>query len=230
MKKTLIVAIALALGTTSAYAGGYNKNYNKNYNSAGAAASAGASAGAAAIGVNKNYNRNSVKSYNHNWNDTRVKTRTSTYQGQGQNQFQGQDQANIGLGSGNSTDISYEGDTVTYEAPKKPDIPAYAPDAVAAPATAPCYKTWAASGGGLGLVSLGGSGYVKDHGCAFGEVARRAHAQGNTAVAEEALMHMMRIVKEEAGVTDTKPATTVKATPVKAARNDGAFDWQRSYD
>ncbi len=125
-------------------------------------------------------------------------------------------QGQVGIGTGNKTKVTVEGDS--YQAPKKPDIPAYAPDAIASPATAPCYKTWAGSGGGLGLFSVGASGYVKDHGCAFGEVARRAQAQGNTAVAEEALQHMMRIVKEEAGVA-VEPTEKEKT----AARSEGKF-------
>lgn len=143
-----------------------------------------------------------------------------------QSQFQGQtlrNQTRIGVGvdttdfnsvysdggnakvRNNTTDnVTIQGDTVQYEAPKKPDVMAYAPDVNPSPATAPCLVPWGVSGGsGAALISLGASGATKDHGCAFGEVARRAKDIGNQQVAEEALAHMLAIVKTEAGITDT---------------------------
>lgn len=214
----LFVGLILVSLTSAASAGGWqyggdggNANANasnRNYNSASAGANA--SAGASAYSSNSNRNSNSNRSSNMNLNSN------------GQGQEQGQVQGNVGLGSGNSTSVEYQGDT--YEAVKQ-DIPAYAPDAIAAPATAPCYATWAASGGGLGLVSLGGSGYVKDHGCALGEVARIAASTGNQAIADEATALMFRLVKEEAGLVEeaTSPKLTTASSPVTGGYSEDPF-------
>ena len=161
----------------------YGKNTNKNYNAAGAFSG---SASGAYIGGVSSYSRGGESA---SYSQGGSSSARGGYSAQGQSVE--------AVGSGNATVI--EGDT--YEAPKKPDLPAYAPDAIAAPATAPCIKTWAASGGGLGLFSLGGAGYVKDHVCSMGEVARRAAAQGNAEVADEALGLMLQLAKEEAGLT-----------------------------
>ena len=102
-----------------------------------------------------------------------------------------------------SNSIKIEGDRVSYQAPKKPDVMAYAPDVNPPAPTAPCLVPWGVSGGsGAALLSIGASGAAKDHGCAFGEVARRAHAQGRQDIADQALELMFQIVKDEAGVQD----------------------------
>lgn len=204
--KHLIVGILLtgfAAGASAWNDNTYDYDVNSNYNSNSASASAGASAGAAAVSSNRNTNRQGQNQ--------------GQLQGQGQGQFQG----NVGLGSGNSTGVNVGGDTFNTEYKEvKQDVPAYAPNAIAAPATAPCYATWAASGGGMGVISLGGSGYVKDHGCALGEVARVAAATGNKAIADEAVILMFALVKEEAGL-NKKTAT---------ATEDDGFAWQRDYE
>lgn len=214
----LIYALLGALIASPAYGWGYydidsNSNYNRNSNKA--AASAGAAAGAysgsssgASVGVGVNNSvKNKVRNDNWNWNDLQNKQR--------QQMGQGQMQGNVGVGSGNDTTVNYEGDTVTYEAPKKADVPAYSPDAVAPPATATCWVGVAGSGGAAGVFSVGLSGYVKDHGCAFLEIARRAHAQGDYAVAKEALDFAFIIAKKEAGLKVESKAVTTKVVPVE---------------
>lgn len=123
-----------------------------------------------------------------NFNHSSTRTSTSTHQGQAQ--------GNIGLGSGNETVVEQQ-----YEEVKQ-DISAYAPDAIASPATAPCIVTWAGSAGGLGLFSAGMSGYVKDHVCALGEVARRAQAIGDMKTAQKALDMMFEMTLREAGLAE----------------------------
>lgn len=131
---------------------------------------------------------------------------------QTQSQTQRQSNSNGATGSGNSTSVVVEGDT--YKAPKKPDVPAYAPNVITSPATAPCYVTAGASGGLAGTFAIGGSWYKKDHGCALGEVARRASTMGNDAIANEALELMFATVKREAGLAKEKEEAIADVTYV----------------
>lgn len=213
-RNTIVAVAVAALISTSAMGGGL-VHYNPNH--ANANASAGASAGASASNRTSVGVRNSNSSYNRNSNANSNRQHQGQGQGQGQEQGQGQGQmqGNVGLGSGNSTSTEVSYNEVKQQ---KQDIPAYAPDAIASPATAPCIATWAVSGGALGLVSAGGAGYVKDHGCALGEVARRATAMGDTETAQQALSLMFAQVKADAGIEDA-PTEEEKT----AARSEGKF-------
>ena len=151
-------------------------------------------AGAASADLigNQNNNHNSA----HSFSRSDQYQRQEQYQKQHQGQFQGQSTSVVG--AGNTTDVIVEGDS--WEKPDKPDVAAYAPDAIASPATAPCYVCGSASGGAAGVFSIGGSICVKDHSCAFGEVARRANSIGDHETAKEALKLMMSIAKADATV------------------------------